>query len=217
MTLHPDPQTGDADIAWLLGGPVRHVGWLQRGIFALRGSAVVVEGSAVGILGRPATGKSAVAAALALRGHPVLADSALPVELERGPVGWGTTDVLALWPAGARELGLDPDGGEVLRPGLIKRAHRFRPAEAAPLRAIAVLERRTNHGDPTAERMEGAAACTVVGQATAMAPLVEALGVAPAHFRWVTRLVTEVPVFHVKTDRHRDDLAAVASTVEALP
>jgi hypothetical protein len=215
-TVDRAPEASDADIDWLLAGPAREVARLQRGTMALRASAVVVRGRAVALLGVAAMGKSAVAAALAINGHPVLADSALPVELEGGAVARGTSDALELWPSAASQLGLDPSAGDVVRPALAKRAHRFGASEAAPLGAVALLERVMNNGDPSAERLRGRRSITTLGRFTAMLPLLEPLGLGVAHYRWLTRLATAVPVFHVKTDRHRRDLAAVAHAVEAL-
>lgn len=216
VTVERAAATSDADIDWLLAGPVRETARLQRGTMALRASAVVVADRAVALVGVAAMGKSAVAAALALRGHPVLADSALPVELGDGPLARGTTAALELWPPAPSEVGLDRYAGEIVRPALAKRAYRFAAAESAALGAVVLLERVTNQGDPSAERLRGGKSFNTIGRFTAMLPLIEPLGLRAAHFRWVTRLATQTPVFHLKTDRHRRDLAAVADVVEGI-
>lgn len=216
VSVEREPEASDADIDWLLAGPAREVARLQCGAMALRASAVVVGDRAVALLGMAAMGKSALAAALATRGHPVLADSVLPVELGAGPLARGTTDALELWPAAAMQLGLDPDSGNVVRPALAKRAHRFAAAEAAPLAAVVLIERATNQGDPSVEPLLGRRGFNTLGRFTSMLPLVEPLGLRAAHFHWLSGVANEVSVFHVTTDRHRCDLAEVARVLEEL-
>jgi hypothetical protein len=212
-----DPSAHEADVEWLLAGPVRSVAWLQRGTLALRAAALVIGGRAVALTGGPASGKSAVAAALALRDHAVLADSALPVErTESGPVAAASSCALELWPEAATALGLDPASGAVVRPALSKRAYPFRAGRSSPLAAVVVLERRTRQGSPAAERRRGAAAAQLVGRFTAMAPVLDGMGLRPAHLRWATWLASEVPVYHLRWDRHRSDLQGVADIVETL-
>jgi hypothetical protein len=216
-TVARDREAGDDDLEWLLRGPVRQVGWLQRGTMALRASAVVIGGRAVALTGVAAAGKSAVAAALALRGHAVLADSALPVDIDGDvPVALAATDALELWPAAVEGLGLDPAAGAVVRPAIAKRAYRFAGAGSAPLGAVVLLDRMTDQGDPAAERVRGTESGELVARRTAMAPLLDPLGLRADHFRWVTRIAAATPVFHVRADRHRLDLGAVADVVEAL-
>jgi hypothetical protein len=212
-----DAAAGEADVAWLLSGPVRQIAWLQRGTMALRASAVAIGDRGVALTGGPASGKSAVAAALALRGHAAMADSVLPVKESGGvAVATAATDALELWPDAAAALGLDPDGGRVIRPDLAKRAHSFAPAPSLPLAAVVVLERRTHQDDPVLEPRRGVAAARLVGRSTAMAPVLDGLGLRPAHLRWASWLAGTVPVFHLKSDRHRNDLAQVADAIEAL-
>lgn len=215
-TVERAPEARPEDIAWLLRGPVRQAGWLQRGKMALRGAGVVVGGRAVALIGVTAAGKSAVAAALALRGHPVLTDSALPLVAGGGLVAEGTGDELELWPKAVGMLGLDPAVGRVVRPALAKRAFRFPAARPAPLGAVVVLTRETNQGDPAAEPLHGFERFEVLGYHTAMLPLVGPLGLREDHFRWIASIATQVPLLRVRADRHRRDLGAVADVVERV-
>jgi hypothetical protein len=205
---------GDEDRDWLVAGPLRQAAWLEAGRFALRAAAVTVCGRAIALCGPAASGKSAVAAALALRGHRMLADGALPVD--PGPVARGAADGLELWPAAVEELGLDPARGEVVRPALAKRAFRFEAAREAPLGAVVLLQRGSHEGAPVAERVRGHASARRLAHCTAMTPAVESLGLQAEHFRWVTGVAAAVPVFQLRCDRYRRDLAAVADVVEGL-
>lgn len=222
VTVDRAPGATDADVACFLAGPVRQAGWLLRGVFALPGCGVVVGGRAVAIVGPAAAGKSLVAAALARRGHRVLADGALPVRIGAGPDGgWEpiaepADDAVQLWPAGVEALGLDPEAGQVIRPGLAKRRYRFTPAPEAPLATVVALSRDADFGVVTAEPASGFAATALVAAQTAMRPLVEPFGLAALHFGWTTRLATAVRVVRVRSNRHRRDFAAVADLVEEL-
>ena len=206
----------DQDLAWLLSGPVRQIGWLQRGTMALRASGVVIGGRAVAIAGAAAEGKSAVAAALALRGHPVLADAALPVDVEPSATAHGVGDALGLWPRAVELLGLDPAAGQIVRPELVKRHFRFPAASQAPLVAVVILNRYGHRGEPATEDVQGRAALSALAQRTAMGPLLEPLGLAAERFRWATRLASQVRVVRLDLDRHGPNLPDAADAVEAI-
>jgi hypothetical protein len=170
----------------------------------------------VAIAGPAAGGKSAVAAALAQRGHPVLADAVLPVDVEPSATAHPVTDALGLWPRGAEILGLDLGAGEIVRPKLAKRNYRFWRARSAPLAAVAILNRDAHQGKPTTVSVLGRAAVSEISPRTAMGPLLAPLGLTAVRFRWATRLASQVGVFRVDSDRHRRDLPDVADAVEAL-
>jgi hypothetical protein len=217
ITFEAAAGAGAADVEWLVRGPAMHVAWLLQGVMALRGSGVVVGDRAVALIGPAASGKSAVAATLALRGHRVLADSALPVEVGERPWARGVAETLELWPPAIEYLGLDASAGRIVRPALEKRSHLFPAAAGATLAAIVALDRRSlDQGDPSVERMRGQPSFQLVGRATAMAPLLDPLGLRAVHFTWATRIVAEVPVFHLRADRQRRDLEAVADLVEGV-
>ena len=215
-TIERYPPAGDEDVAWLRDGPVRQVADLQQGRFALRAAGVVIAGRAVALAGTAATGKSAVAATLALRGHAVLADSVLPVEVREGPVAIGATDRIGLWPEGARRVGVDPETGTVVRPALAKREHRFDAAERASLAAMVVLTRDATSGDASVDPIRGTEGFETVAHATAMGLLVEPLGLRPQHFLWASAISGAVPLYRLRANRFRRDLPDVADLVEGL-
>jgi hypothetical protein len=218
VTADGDPAAAPADVAALLAGPVRQVGWLLGGRFALRGCGVEVAGRAVVVTGAAAAGKSAVAAALARRGHGLLADGALPVDVAPAPVAERVDDGVHLWPRAAALLGLTAEAGEPVRPGLAKRRYRWPagPAGPFPVAAVAVLGRIGDAGAVSATPAAGLDAVDALLTYTAMRPVVAPLGLAARHFRWCAALAGAVPVVHVWSDRFRDDLARVADAVEAL-
>jgi len=222
VTVQPAPSATTADVACFLAGPIRQACWLLRGAFALRGCGVVIDGRAVAITGVTAAGKSAVTAALAQRGHGLLADGALPLRLGGdldggvGPIAGSADHDVQLWPDIVTRLGLDAAAGEMIRPGLAKRRYRFGAAAATPLAAIVALHRGMDVGAPVAERSRGLAAVGPIANCTAMRPLVVPFGQAAGHFGWATRLALRVPVVHLRVDRLDRDLPAVADAVEAV-
>ncbi len=72
------------DFATYLVGPVMGFVLRRRGILALHASSVCVSGNAVMLCGSSEAGKSTTAAALALRGVPVLAEDISPVKEDNG-------------------------------------------------------------------------------------------------------------------------------------
>lgn len=114
-----------------------------RGKLVLHGSAVVIDGGAVAIVGPHGFGKSTLAATLASRGHPFLTDDLLAIDL-----GGDDPRVLPgparskLWPDALEALGQEVDALPRLRPDLEKRGFRLSNpfTGVPPLAGILVLE-----------------------------------------------------------------------------
>lgn len=75
----PEPWTVD-DVATYLLGPVLAFTLRRRGVTCLHASAVAVDGVAIAFAGPAGAGKSTMAASLARRGHPVLADDIVALD-----------------------------------------------------------------------------------------------------------------------------------------
>lgn len=87
------------DAATYLLGPVFGVVLRLRGIPSLHASAVAVDGAAVALVGAAGTGKSTTAAALAARGHALLADDVLALRTgEEGVLAQPAYPHVRLWP-----------------------------------------------------------------------------------------------------------------------
>jgi hypothetical protein len=207
------PQADAADVAWFRGGHVRQLAALQRGTFALRASAVVLDGVAVAICSLGPGGSSAVAAGLARRGHAVIADGWLPVGVP-GLKAEAITNELALWPDVARLAGRDPEGGRAVRPALLKRRHQFLAGASARLGAIFVL-RPLEPDDDTGDA-RGGSALELVLDSTSLQSFVAALNRASEHFAWAVALADGCPVVRLELDRHRPGIEEPARAVEAM-
>lgn len=154
----PKPLTIE-DFSTYLLGPVMGFALRRRGVTSLHASAVRMEGSAAVIAGPASAGKSTTAAALALRGAPVLCeDIAALLESEgRFYVQPGYPRV-CLWPDTVEKLLRSKDALPDLTPtwdkkylGLDGAQAKFEPRRM-PLGAIYLLGERTS--EETAPRIE---------------------------------------------------------------
>lgn len=175
-----------------------------RAEFALRASAVEVDGAAVVLCANSAAGKSTIAAALASRGHRFLGDALVVVSADdgtvtvrcppRGPV---------LWPNGIRRLGLDPEAGLPVRRGL--EARRFpidAGAESVPLGAVV---RITPAWVDPVSAVRGFDAMTDVIHACWHRFAIGPLGRLPQQFAWAVAVARAVPVLALEVPRGRRD------------
>jgi hypothetical protein len=210
-----DPDATDEDVAWLLGGPARQARRLLDGGFAIAGAGVSIDGGAVAIVGGGASGKSVAAAALAQRGHGLLADSALEVDPD-GPTALPSAGAAQLWPGILEALELDADAGAVVRPALAKRAYPFPTAPPAPLTRLVALRRRPDVGPLETQPLRGGSALDMVLEHTAMAPLIAPLGLGAEHFAWAVAVARSAPVTVVVADRHDDNAPEIADAIEAV-
>jgi hypothetical protein len=145
------------DMATYLLGPVLGFALRLRGLTCLHASVVAMDGGAVLVCGPAGAGKSTTAAALAERGHPVLADDVAALEAS----GYAVTvragyPHLRLWPDAVRALYGEADLPP-LTPNWEKRyldlAARPAAFHAAPLpvRTVVLLAGREEAGAPRIE------------------------------------------------------------------
>ena len=84
IVVEPDVDVSEFDLQPFLTGPVLSVLLHQRGYFVLHASAVAIGDAAVAFLGMKGDGKSTLAAHLQIRGHRLIGDDIVPVNLENG-------------------------------------------------------------------------------------------------------------------------------------
>jgi hypothetical protein len=210
----------DSDLRCFLDEPVAAAAALLRGCLVLRASAVSIGGRAVVLCGPPAVGKSALAAALAQRGHGVLADAVTAVA--PGPHG----DALvvaplapepALWPDTVDELELGELPARRVRPALSKRAYRIGPdAPSAPLAAVVDLHARVTARTPAVEQMAGVEALTTLLGARWHARLAGPLGYEEAQFQIAARAAASAEHVRLLRPRLGTPTAALAELVETV-
>ncbi len=146
----PAPGAGPAEARLIARTLPAAAAWVQRGWLVLHAAGVVTPDGAIALAGHSTAGKSVLAAALAQRGCPLLADEVLAIELNDSgapPLAHpGDADVL-LWRRAAERLGYDPATLAPARAGLERYWLPPLPAADAPvpLARIYLLE---VHGQP---------------------------------------------------------------------
>ncbi len=221
-TITIDPLPGvEKDLLRLpLLGPVMALLLHQRGFLVLHASAVAIGGQVVAFIGRKGWGKSTTAAALHARGHPLVTDDTLAVDLREDEIT-GEVRVapgfpqLKLWPEAAEaSLGDDPDMLPVLHRRVRKKARSVRAGfspSALPLRRIYVLGKGPSLSvEPVAPQQ----AFLELTRHSFNQGLVKSNKFAPAHFRKRTELARRVPLRRLKRTVSLDALGEIARLVE---
>jgi hypothetical protein len=191
-TIAAAPEAGGdaADIPAFLLGAAIPIMLQRRGQIVLRASAVAVNGKAVLICGASGHGKSTLAAALAQRGHRLLADDTCTIVQTTDELATvhGDGGGLKLWAQAIERLALVHRRGPPLR-GKIEKYHVTLPAPAAdalPLGAVYTLrEARPPHA-PGIERPNVVDAALILRRSAYHPALIEPLGQRPLYFRAAT-------------------------------
>ena len=160
----PEPWTID-DVATYLLGSVLAFALRLRGSTCLHASAVAVDERAVAFVGAVGAGKSTLAAALARRGYPVIADDVVALaETDEGFVVHPGPPRIRLWPDSTRALFGAEDALPRLTPSWDKRfvdvtEAPYRSADRAlPLAAVYLLgDRSAASASPRLEELSAAA------------------------------------------------------------
>jgi hypothetical protein len=191
----------------------------QRGELAvLHASVVAVANQAVAFVGAKEAGKSTMAAALHARGHQLLSDDILAVDLRRDkPLALPGFPQLKLWPDALVSLGYDVGVLPRLRPELEKRGQRhsvgFTDAPV-PLKGICTLDFGPG---PTVVSLQSWEALTALMPhwygARFGTKLLRALGLS-THFLQCAELVKKVPVWCLKRPNDLATLPEVVRLVE---
>jgi hypothetical protein len=115
----------------------------RQRLTVLHASVADIGGSAVAFVGAKRAGKSTLAAALHFRGHELIADDILAVDLNHAtPLALPGFPQIKLWPDSAESLGIHPEALPRLRAELDKRGPRVQHGFATspvPLERIYVL------------------------------------------------------------------------------
>jgi hypothetical protein len=192
----------------------------QRGILALHGSAVSIEGQAIALVGYSGAGKSTLAAALHARGHAILTDDLIAIDREPGgpPVVLPAYPQLKLCPeSAAASLGDDPETLPLLATGVFKRARRSAAGfslQPLPLTRVYILSRGETTElmplDPQAAMLElirHSYAIRIFRRSHRGAAAVH-------HLRQCTQIVNHALVRRLQREHRLDAVSALAQWVE---
>jgi hypothetical protein len=217
----PGPGLSYEDVCIYLLGPVMGFVLRQRGTVTLHASSIALHGRAVALVGEAGAGKSTTAAALALRGWPVLGEDVCALADSGGhyQVLPGYPRV-CLWPDSVHFLFSSRDALPLMVSGWEKR---FLPLDgsraqfagsSAPLDAIFLLEERSAQDSaPSIEPIPQRAALLRLVQNTYMNWYLDRRQRAE-EFDLLTRLVASVECFRVIPSSDPTRLSALAALIE---
>ena len=209
----PDPGCHTADLDFL-GDTSTAMAALLSGRFSLRASVVSVHGRGIAICGIGPSGKSTTAAALALQGHPVVADALATIDVSGAdPIVSPQPGGLLLWPDTAERLGLDLREGQPIRRALAVRRFEFETCtEPVPLAAVLVM--RDDPGDVyEIERQRGFDAVDDIKRVRWHGWAIQPLEFETAAFWWTTRVAGVDTVAHLITPRSKADTSRVVEMI----
>lgn len=187
----------------------------QRKRFALHANLIDVGGSAVAVTGDRGAGKTTTSLALAQRGHRVLGDDVLPLDVDAGEVTHVTTGrPLHVGPETASALGLDLTAAE---PADLRGRKRLLPQPTVPpgpLDHIVVL-REAPVEEVEHEHLSGAAAVRAVLSNAYRARLLQPVWGGDL-FTWASAVAGAAPVHMLQRPAGRWSGEEVAAAVEAI-
>ena len=205
----------DADIGWLVEGPVQEIVDVMAGRFSLRAACVEIGGRAVALAGYGAAGKSTLAGQLALRGHRVLSDRVLRVESNGHPRAVPEGLELRLWPDAVERLGVNPGAGKPVRPGLPQRAFAFEAAGRTPLALVVILWLENGREGPRVVPLTGHDRL-LAAQNPLAALLARPLELEVAHFLWATKVADALPAVRLGVGREYPNESELPTIIEGL-
>lgn len=188
------------DVSTYFLGPVMGYVLRRRGVTALHASALCVDGRAIALTGAAGAGKSTTAAALALRGLPVLCeDIAAFAENDEGFAVKSGYPRVCLWPESVDMLMGHRDALPRIAPHWDKCYLQLDSAKARfatekrPLGAIYILAPRETEHAPRIEEMSSREVLLELVQNTYMNWLLNRAQRAE-EFEMLSRLVSQIPV-----------------------
>lgn len=188
---------------------------LQQGKLVLHASGVSIEGAAVAFVGRSGMGKSTTSAALHARGHPVIADDLLGVDVRAGgiPVALPGFPQVLLLPESATAVGRDVDALPRVSPHSDKfsvDAPRGFSHDPVPLRRVyALADAEQDAVEPL--RTHDAVA-TLIAHTFGLFAFRQ--GARPAHFLLCAELAKRVPIRRLARARRLARLGDLGRLVE---
>jgi HPr Serine kinase C-terminal domain len=200
IVFEPAPGIDGTEVAIFLIGTVFGILLHQRGEIVLHASAVRVAGKAVLFCGASGTGKSTLAAALAQRGFPLVADDLCAISLRDGvPMVQPDGRHLKLWAQAIDKLDLAGRRGAPVR----KKLEKFfvDPGEAygepLPLGAVYALREARPPHKPGIERPNVVDAALILRRSAYRPLLVNRMEQKADYFRAATAIANAPGIFHL--------------------
>ena len=194
----------------------------QRERYVLHASSVEINGEAVVFIGFKAAGKSTTASALIGKGHSLVTDDLLAVQIpENDPRAYAHPGIpsMKLWPDSVKaSLGEDP----LKLPRIFDREEKRLKdlgdqfvGAPLPLRCVYVLEFTQEALDaPSITRLPGAAACMELIRHSYGIRMLGPGGRNKTHFTQTTELLKRVPVYRLKRSKSFDGIPRLVQCIE---
>ncbi len=220
IIIDPLPGVEERVIRLPLLGVVMAVLLYQRGLLVLHASAVALSDGVVAFLGEKGQGKSTMAATLYARGHTLIADDV--VALDIGSSGKCIVrpgfPQFKLWPdAAAAALGDDPETLPRIHPQLEKRARlatdRFSQS-LLPLKRIYLLSEGSTLDIKPLQAQEALVQLISNSYVARFGNQLLQGAAASLHFHQCTTLVKNVPIYCLNRPRSLPLLVEIAQLVE---
>lgn len=218
ILVDPAPASDDGEVRSHLLGTAFGVLCHQRGIIPLHASAINVADGLVAFVGESGAGKSTLAAALARRGHQVVADDVCFLQTDsNGDIKvWPGIARIRLWESAMHVLGC-------YGPGVEREIHGYNKyfipvvqsnlSHPRPLRRVYELNDALSGPTNLVTRLQGSATVEVLMQNVYRMGLAERLGYKPYAFKVCTAAARHVPVFRFSRPR---DFNALEESLEFL-
>jgi hypothetical protein len=208
IIIAPYPSVDETLLRVYLTGIVTGLLLYQLGFLVLHASSVVVGGSAIAFIGPEKAGKSSLAAALYMRGYPVLADDNTALRLDAGSVQvYPGFPQLKLNSDTGSALGFAPDDLTFLHSSEVKRglnAVESFPRSTLPLRCAYVLSTNGTEMGGAIERISSREALLELVRNSI--PTRFRMPDEPNHFRQCGTLAERLPLFRL----HRPQLSVTS-------
>ncbi len=203
VVIEPEPSVPDEDLQPFLTGPVLSVLLHQRGYLVLHASAVVIGNAAVAFLGAKGDGKSTLAAHLQVRGHRLIGDDIVPVNLENNtPVVASGFPRIKLYNDAIAAVGEDPSNYPVIHRFVEKRSFQHSDSvstEPIRLQGLFIL---CESEKVSLEKLGHASAFIEITRHSFVNRYLKALNDESKHFQQCHQLIKRLPVW--KLNRPRD-------------
>jgi len=215
IDFSPLPGATETAIRLYLLGTCMGALLLQRRIYPLHGSAVVIDGNAYAIVGDSGAGKSTLAAVLLGRGHLLLSDDVIPVSLsgDGSPVVIPAYPQQKLWEESLEPLGLNGTRYQPLHESkyAIPVSSRFCP-RPVPLAGVFELV-KTEGNDVEMVSLDGLERLHALQVHTFRPMLVARMGVEAWHFAVAARMAGQIRMYQLRRPAKRFSAHELAARI----
>ena len=189
------------------------------GTICLHASAVVLDGSAIGLIAPKLHGKSTLALALVASGARLLTDDTLPVEPGVPAIAAPGLHATRLWADSAARVGLGEahetaEGGKQLFSRLPRETVTHDPAPLSALYLLVPMREPRNGSAAWRKRLSATESALVMIAHSKLAPLM-GQSEAAAAFRGAAGLAAQIPMYRLNVVRDLDLLAEVVATIRS--